>query len=264
MGRLPALFVSHGAPNLVLHDSPARTFLAHYAGRIEKPRAILSVSAHFETGEPTVVSDPHPGMIYDFNGFEAELSQLNYPAPGSTPLAERVAEAIGAAGLPVRTMPLRGFDHGSWVPLMLLYPEADIPVVQVSVQPGASARDHFALGAALAPFREEGVLVLGSGSFTHNLREAFGRRANGHSDDEPPQWVSAFVDWMVTRLDSGALEDLLDYRVHAPFAAENHPTDEHLMPLYVALGAAASPLRAEHLHESHQFGVLHLDAYAFH
>lgn len=264
MGRMPALFISHGAPNLVLHDSPARTFLAEYAGRLDRPKAILSVSAHFETREPAVVSDPHPPMIYDFSGFEAELSQLDYPAPGSTALAERVATAIGAAGLPVTIVPSRGFDHGSWVPLMLLYPDADIPVVQLSVQPGASARDHFALGAAVSGFRDEGVLVLGSGSFTHNLREAFSRLARGRTYDERPEWVGAFVDWMATRIEAGNIEELLDYRTHAPFAVENHPSDEHLMPLYVALGAATPPFRAEHLHESHQYGVLHLDAYAFH
>ncbi|MEJ8572915.1 class III extradiol ring-cleavage dioxygenase [Microbaculum marinum] len=264
MARLPALFVSHGAPNLVLHESPARTFLAEFTGRLERPKAIIMVSAHFEAERPTVVSDPHPEMIYDFRGFEPELYEMNYPAPGSRDLAERVAGAIGDSGLPVSVAPRRGYDHGVWVPLILMYPDADIPVVQVSVQHGASAADHYALGAALAGFRDEGVLIVGSGSFTHNLYEAMHNLRQGAVDAVRPEWVVAFVDWMARHIEAGDVADLLDYRARAPYAVENHPTDEHLMPLYVALGAGGEGARPEHIHGSSQFGVLQLDAYAFH
>lgn len=264
MTAFPALFVSHGAPNMVLHASPVREFLAEYTSRLDRPTAILLVSAHFEMAETTVVADPRPEMIYDFGGFEPELRTLNYPAPGAPELAEKVARAISAAGIAVTTIQKRGYDHGVWVPLMLMYPQADIPVAQLSVRHDAGPAYHYRLGAALRDLRGEGVLIIGSGSFTHNLHEVFGRGKRRPIDDARPDWVGAFVDWMEPRIEAGAIDELLAYRANAPFAAENHPTDEHLMPLYVALGAAGASFTAEHLHQSHQYGVLHLDAYAFH
>ncbi len=263
MSAMPSLFVSHGAPNLILHESPARAFLAGYARDLPRPRAIVCVSAHFETDAPAVVSDPAPGMIYDFGGFEPELRTLVYPAPGAPELAERVAELIGAAGLPVATVARRGYDHGTWVPLMLLYPDADIPVVQVSVQPHRDAAHHHRLGRALAPLRGDSVLIIGSGSFTHNLHEVFTARGMRPFDSETPGWVTAFVDWMVGRIEAGDTEALVDYRVRAPFAVENHPTDEHLLPLHVALGAACEGTGGRRIHASRQYGVLELDAFAF-
>jgi 4,5-DOPA dioxygenase extradiol len=263
MTAMPSIFVSHGAPNLVLYDTPARRFLAEYARNIERPTAILSVSAHFETDRPAVVADPAPEMIYDFGGFEDELYTLTYPAPGDPALAERVAGLLAEAGLGPAVVQKRGYDHGTWVPMMLLFPDADIPVAQLSVQPGASAEHHYRLGEAIAPLREEGVLIVGSGSFTHNLYEAFQNLRRGAVDADRPEWVESFVDWMVGHLEAGDVDDLLDYRAKAPYAAENHPTDEHLMPLYVALGAAGQDVKAQRVHESHQFGALELDAFAF-
>lgn len=151
MSAMPSLFVSHGAPNLILHDSPARAFLAGYAAALPKPEAIVCVSAHFETDAPAVVDDPAPGMIYDFGGFEPELRTIVYPAPGDPALAGRVAGLVSAAGLPVAHVPRRGYDHGTWVPLKLLYPDADVPVVQVSVQPAADAAHHFRIGRRWRP-----------------------------------------------------------------------------------------------------------------
>jgi len=263
MSRMPALFVSHGAPNLILYDTPATRFLSDYAKTIDRPRAILSVSAHFETDRPVVVADPKPEMIYDFGGFESELYTLNYPAPGDPALAERAAARLAEAGLGPAIAPKRGFDHGTWVPLMLLYPDADIPVAQMSVQPGLSAAHHYKLGEALMSLRDDGVLIVGSGSFTHNLGEAFQRLRTGDVGADRPEWVGSFVDWMVDRIEAGDTGDLLAYREEAPYAVENHPTDEHLMPLYVALGAAGDHAKGERVHDSHQFGVLQLDAFAF-
>lgn len=263
MSVLPSLFVSHGAPNLVLHDSPARAFLARYAQELVRPTAIVCVSAHFETDVPAVVADPAPGMIYDFGGFEPELRRMVYPAPGDPALAARIAGMIRAAGLPVAGEPRRGYDHGVWVPMMLLYPNADIPVVQLSVQPGRDAAHHYRLGRALAPLRTEGVLVVGSGSFTHNLHEVFTPRGMRAIDSETPDWVTGFVDWMVGRIEAGDSDALIDYRARAPFAAENHPTDEHLLPLHVALGAAGDGAAGQRIHASRQYGVLQLDAFAF-
>jgi 4,5-DOPA dioxygenase extradiol len=264
MDAMPSLFVSHGAPNLVLQDIPARSFLSGYAANLPRPAAILICSAHFEADLPAVVTDPHPGMIYDFGGFERELYALKYPASGSPDVAERVIAAIDKAGIEVAGVAQRGFDHGAWVPLMLLFPAADIPVVQLSVVNGSGASGHYRLGAALSGLRDEGILVIGSGSFTHNLHEAFTRMRHTPQDNMRPDWVAAFVDWMESRIAAGAVDDLLGYRDTAPFAVENHPTDEHLMPLYVALGAAGSQAKAERVHQSHQYGVLQLDAFAFH
>jgi 4,5-DOPA dioxygenase extradiol len=255
---LPTLFLSHGAPDLVLSESPARDFIGSLASQLEMPKAILIISAHWETASPAVNAVEVNSTIHDFAGFPAALYTMEYPAPGSPVLAERVAGLLGQAGLPVTIEPRRGLDHGAWVPLLLAYPAADIPAVQLSVQPHLGPSHHLALGRALAPLREEGILIIGSGSFTHNLSEFF----HGHSEQEP-QWVTAFADWFSQALIENRTDDLLHYRQIAPFAEKNHPTEEHLLPLYVAYGAAGEKARAERLHRSTDRAVLRLDAYAF-
>jgi 4,5-DOPA dioxygenase extradiol len=259
---MPAIFVSHGAPNLILHDAPVRDFLASYGKSLGAPKAIVIVSAHFGTREAAVVVDEKPTMIYDFGGFEPELYSIQYPAPGAPALAQRVGELLSSNGIPVHGVENRGYDHGTWVPLKLMYPDADIPVLQLSVQPNADPEHHFKVGCALAPLREENILVIGSGSFTHNLGEVF--TAHGLADPDAPakDWMNEFRDWMDARITANDTDALVHYRTEAPFAVKNHPTDEHLLPLYVALGAGAggSP---ERIHYSHQYGALALDAYRF-
>jgi len=255
---LPTLFLSHGAPDLVLSESPARDFLGSLAGQLETPQAILIISAHWETPGPAVTAAEVNGTIHDFRGFPAVLYTMRYPAPGSPALAARIAGLLTQAGLSVTTDRQRGLDHGAWVPLLLAYPAADIPAVQLSVQPHLGPAHHMALGRALAPLREDGVLIIGSGSFTHNLSEFF----HGHAEQEP-QWVTAFADWFSQALIENRSDDLLRYRQIAPFAEKNHPTEEHLLPLYVALGAAGEKAHAERLHHSTDRRVLRLDAYAF-
>lgn len=257
----PTLFVSHGAPNLILHNSRARDFLAGYGRMIGRPEAVLVVSAHFETNAPTIVSDPHPEMIYDFRGFEPELSQIVYPAPGDPDLAGRASALLDKAGIKAMLVADRGFDHGAWVPLALLFPDADVPVVQVSVQPDAGPLHHMALGEALAPLREDGVLIIGSGAFTHNLQEIFKEISN----PDAPESASArtFSDWARQRILDDANDDLIHYRERAPHAAENHPTEEHFMPLFVAMGAAGKGAARQHVHASHQYGAMMMDAFAF-
>jgi 4,5-DOPA dioxygenase extradiol len=260
MTALPTLFVSHGAPNLVLHNSAARSFLEAYGEGLGAPKAILVVSAHFEARGPALSAGEHPDMIYDFGGFEPELRTLVYPAPGSPDLARRAAELLREAGLdPVLVE--RGYDHGTWVPLMLLNPSADIPVVQLSVDPGRGPDYHLALGQALAPLAEEGVLIVGSGAATHNLHEYF--RGGYRSDSPTPDWVKAFGDWLSERIEAGATDDLVRYRDRAPYGAKNHPTEEHLLPLFVALGAAGEGAPAKRVHTSHEYGVLMMDCYRF-
>ena len=258
----PALFVSHGAPNMILHDSATRRFLSAAAADLPRPRAIVAVSAHFPSLRPVVVADEKPGMIYDFGGFERELYSMAYPAPGEPALAARIAARLSEAGHDPVLAEGRGYDHGTWVPLKLMYPAADIPVVQLSIQPRRDPAHHLAIGRALAPLAEEGVMVIASGSLTHNLHEAFSGPGGGLAplDAPPADWVREFAEWMAEKVEANDIEALLDYRARAPHAARNHPTDEHLLPLYVALGAGAAGRR---IHHAFDFGVLAMDAYRF-
>ncbi len=262
---LPTLFLSHGSPMIALLDSPARRFLTGLGARLPRPKAIVVASAHFEAPMPVVVTDPAPPMIYDFGPFDPRLFEIDYPAPGEPALAIGVAERLQAAGLSPRIAPQRGYDHGTWVPLALMYPAADIPVVQVAIQPRSDPAHHLAVGRALAGLAAEGVLVVGSGSITHNLGEVFDRRNGGFRPLEGPidGWAIAFTDWFAERIAANDVAALADYRRQAPEAVRNHPHDDHLLPLYVALGAAGEGARPERLHTSGQHGSLMMDAYAW-
>jgi len=255
---LSPIFVSHGAPTLPFEDVPARHFLEGLGARMARPNAILAVSAHWETQVPMVNSVARNQTIHDFYGFPAPLYELEYPAPGSPDLANEVAGLVADAGLPVRIDGTRGLDHGAWVPLMLAWPAADIPVVQLSVQSHLGPGHHLALGRALQPLTQAGVLILASGSFTHDLSSFRSPLPDGE-----PDWVTSFADWMDAAIMRGATCDLLSYREQAPNARRNHPTEEHLLPLFVALGAAGEGAVAEHLHSSTTYSVLRMDAYAF-
>jgi 4,5-DOPA dioxygenase extradiol len=256
---MPSLFLSHGAPTLPLTDTPARAFLQQLGHALERPKAILVISAHWETAVPTVNAVDSNETIHDFGGFPRALYDLRYPAPGSPTLAARVAAQLSAGGFDCNIDKRRGLDHGAWVPLLLMYPQADIPVLQLSVQPHLGPEHHLRVGRALAPLRDEGILIIGSGSFTHDLSEF-----RGHGPNDPaPDWVNSFADWFDVALTNNQTDDLLDYRRQAPFAAKNHPTEEHLLPLYVALGAAGEDARAKRLHASSTYSVLRMDVYAF-
>lgn len=260
----PALFVSHGSPDTVIADTEAAAWLRRMAADLPRPRAIVVASAHFEvSGGVAVSADPEPETIHDFGGFAPELYEMQYPAPGEPALARRIAGDLQAAGFPARAVDKRGFDHGVWVPLKLAYPDADIPVVSVSVDPRQGPEHHFRVGQALAGLGGEGVLVIGSGSFTHNLGEAFKALRTGRRSIDVPGWVQDFTGWMNGRLAANDLDALLDYRRQAPFAVENHPTDEHLLPLYVAMGAAGEAASAQLVHDSAEFGVLAMTMWRF-
>ncbi|MCK8785705.1 dioxygenase [Roseomonas sp. NAR14] len=253
---LPTLFLSHGSPMLPLTEAPAREFLTGLGAALPRPRAILVASAHWETDQPRVNAVARNDTIHDFYGFPAPLYELRYPSPGAPEVAERVSDLLCAAGLPAGLDHARGLDHGAWVPLLLMYPEADIPVLQISVQDALGPAHHLQLGRALAALRSEGVLVIGSGSFTHDLRRFRGQALDA---PEPPD-VVAFADWMDQALTDGRTADLLAYRRLAPNAAQEHPTEEHLLPLFVALGAGGQATR---IHRSANYGVLRMDAYRF-
>ena len=258
---LPTLFISHGAPDLALHPLPARDFLATVATRFARPRAIVVASAHYDPGpiaHVTVAAAPR--TIHDFGGFDPSLYAMHYRAPGAPELAHQMVALLQANDIPALVDPEWGFDHGAWSPLMLMYPAADIPVIEISIHLGASPAYHVALGRALCTLREEGVLLLGSGAITHNLRQV----AWPASNTEIPEWASSFADWIGARLAARDEAALLDYRQCAPFARDNHPTDDHFVPLLFALGAAGPAWRAEQLHTSVTYGSLRMDAYAFH
>ncbi len=256
---LPALFISHGSPMLAIEDRPARGFLAGLGATIARPKAILVLSAHWGTTAPVVSAAPQPETIHDFGGFPDELYRLHYPAPGAPVLAARVADLLTAAGLPCALHPSRGLDHGAWIPLMLMYPAADIPVAQLAIQPRLDPAHHARLGAALRPLRDEGVLILASGAMTHNLREVFMRDPRAAT----PEWTTAFVDWFAAETAADHRDALLEYRARAPHAQRNHPTDEHLLPFHAALGAGTPGVAGRRIHASYDHGVMAMDAYAF-
>ncbi|ALJ15124.1 DODA-type extradiol aromatic ring-opening family dioxygenase [Sphingopyxis macrogoltabida] len=265
MRRLPSLFVSHGSPMMALEPSPVRTFLAGLGVRLPRPRAILVVSAHhdaaWQDGKATVTASPAPPTIHDFGGFPDELFAMRYPAPGDPALAVRIVELFAGHGLAVTADPDRGLDHGAWVPLSLVYPDADVPVVQLSIASNASPEWHYALGQTLAPLRDEGVLIIGSGSMTHNLRALFSARLP--IDAPAPAWVTGFTDWLADRMAAGAVDDILGAVERAPHGRDNHSTPDHILPLFVAMGAGGEPFAAERLHASVTYGLLAMDVYAF-
>ena len=260
MSTLPTLFISHGSPMLAIQDSPARQFLQQLGETLPRPRAILVASAHWESSGTSAVSfAAHPKTVHDFGGFPAALFAIQYPAPGAPEIAKYVVELLNAADIPVVASTDRGLDHGAWVPLSLMYPAADIPVVQIALMRGASPREHERLGKALSVLREQDVLIIGSGSLTHNLNEFRGQPI----DAPTPSWVTEFETWMHTTLQKCDYDQLRDYRRLAPSAERNHPTEEHLLPLFVALGAAGTTARAKRIHASYQYGILAMDVYAF-
>jgi len=256
---MPAAFLGHGSPMNALERNRFSEAWRAFGAAVPKPRAILAISAHWHVDALAVTAMPHPRTIHDFYGFPQALFELRYPAPGSPALAARVADLLHEAGLPCRSDARRGLDHGAWSVLRLMYPDADIPVVQVSLQRGPGPAHHLELGRALAPLRHEGVLVIGSGSFTHDLRRFRGQPID--APDAPD--IAPFCEWMDTALREGRTADLLGYRQRAPYALAQHPSEEHLLPLFVALGAAGPAARARRLHASNTYGMLRMDAYAF-
>ncbi|HEU0204461.1 MAG TPA: class III extradiol ring-cleavage dioxygenase [Burkholderiaceae bacterium] len=265
---LPTLFLSHGAPLHALNAGRAGAVWAELGRRLPRPRAVLIASAHWETELPMVATSERPQTIHDFSGFPAELYRIQYPAPGAPTVAQRAAELVHAAGLTASTNGCRGLDHGAWVPLLHLYPEADVPVAQISIQPSLGAAHHLRLGAAVAPLAHEGVLIIGSGHMTHNLGDLM-RTLRGWGGEAmtkaqaPVAYVEAFRRWIDARLAADDRAALAAYRERAPHAARAHPTEEHFLPLLFALGAAGERPQIEHLDAGVDAGVMAMDAYAF-
>ena len=253
---LPSLFISHGSPMLALQPGASGPALARLGRELPRPRAVLVVSAHWESEELRITSAERPATWHDFGGFPAELYAVQYPAPGNPALAERTRQLLVDAGFTASLDPQRPLDHGAWVPLSLMYPAADIPLIQLSLPSRQGPALQERVGQALRCLREQGVLLIGSGSITHNLGELDWRA--GPEVIEP--WAGEFRDWMVAKLQAGDDAALLDYRTQAPHARRSHPSDEHLLPLYFARGAGDA-FRVEH--SGFTYGALGMDIYSF-
>ncbi len=261
------LFLSHGAPNMGLNDSPVRDFMRNLGGQYQQPNAIIAISAHFETEGTAVVTDPEPEMMYDFRGFEPEFHKAVYSAPGNTELGKEVLALLKNADISANEMPARGYDHGTWVPLSLAYPQADIPIVQVSIDPNETPEYHYKLGQALASRLGWNIAIITTGNITHNLPALFNKGNDPDLDANIKRYVAEFLEWFNNQLITNNIENLLNYRSAAPFAAENHPTDEHLLPIFAALGAvngnSNQKSKARKIHAAYAFDSLAMDAWEF-
>ena len=257
----PVLFLSHGSPMTALGGDELNRAWERLAPRLAKPSAILMVSAHWNTRLPVLSGSRQPETIHDFGGFPAELYALRYPAPGAPELAQHIKRQLSEAGIAAGIDASRGLDHGAWVPLRTLFPAADVPVLQLSVQPERCARHHYALGVALAPLAAENVLIVGSGHLTHNLMDYL--RPGG---ERPAAESRAFRDWVHARLTEDSpegMEALFDWQQAGPGARFAHPTPEHFLPLFVALGAAGEHRCTEWLGGGWVEDALAADNYLF-
>ena len=257
---VPALYVSHGAPLFAVDAGETGPALTRWGQglRAQFPalRGVVVMSPHWMARTAQVMTGAQPATWHDFGGFPPALYQLQYPAPGAPALAQEVLALLQAAGVAAQGDAQRPFDHGAWVPLMHLFPEADLPVVQVALPVGAGPAEVYALGAALRGLRSQGVLVMGSGSMTHNLAEFFGGAR------EPAPYVIAFSRWIESALERGDMQALLNYRSLAPHAERAHPTEDHFLPLFFALGAAGDDLHANYLSREVMYSMLAMDAFA--
>ncbi|MET7015869.1 DODA-type extradiol aromatic ring-opening family dioxygenase [Uliginosibacterium flavum] len=260
--RLPVLFLSHGSPMHAIEPSAAADAWAQAAAGLLRPRAVLMVSAHWDSGLPLLGGSAQPETIYDFGGFPDELYRIRYAAPGAPDVAQQAQALLREAGFTAGIDGCRGLDHGAWIPMLKMYPQADVPVLQLSVQPALGAAHHHALGQALASLRDAGVLIVGSGHMTHNLRDAFVGMRQG--DNLPvAAYANEFRDWIDVRVRGGQIDELLQWETQAPQARRAHPTPEHFLPLFVALGAAGAGYQVQSLSAGYDFGVLAMDAYRF-
>ena len=255
----PTLFLSHGSPMHAVEPGAAGRAWAALGRELRRPRAVLIASAHWETSIPLLTGNPAPQTIHDFGGFPDELFRLQYAAPGDPALAAEAVALLKTAGVAAGIDGCRGRDHGAWVPLRWMYPDADVPVVQLSIQPELGAAHHLRVGRALAPLADDSVLIIGSGHTTHNLRDWMSNPRR----QEPLRYAQAFAKWLHDSLTAHDVDALVAWRERAPEAARAHPSDEHFLPLFVALGAAASDSKIERFVEGFEAGVLAMDSYRF-
>lgn len=255
---LPSLFVAHGSPMLALEDNGYTRFLEQLGQELPKPEAIAVFSAHWDSPDQSVSVDESHGTMHDFYGFPEAMYELRYPAPGSASLTQQIGQLFDAGNLPYQPVLGRGLDHGVWVILQKMYPNADIPVVELSVDSRRSPAEQYAIGAMLKELRQQNVLVIGSGGLVHNLRMI------GQSEEADP-WAVEFDEWIAGQLGSWKLNELFDYDKKAPYARQAVPSygTEHFVPLFYAMGAADDDRRAERLFQAYQYGNLSLNCWMF-
>ncbi|HVO90056.1 MAG TPA: class III extradiol ring-cleavage dioxygenase [Casimicrobiaceae bacterium] len=259
MKRMPTLFVSHGSPMHAVQDAPASAAWRTIAREVPHPRAVLIASAHWETAMPMLTGSERPETIHDFGGFPQELYRIRYPAPGAPDIAARAVALLEDAGITAGIDGCRGLDHGAWVPLRWMYPSADVPVVQLAIQPQLGAAHHVEVGRALSSLRDQGVLIIASGHVTHNLRDWMTQRGAV----QPLPYVREFSEWLAARIEERDTEALVAYRDRAPGAARAHPTDEHFLPLFIAWGAADAGDEPRRAYAGYDGSALAMDAYLF-
>jgi 4,5-DOPA dioxygenase extradiol len=257
MKNAPSLFVSHGAPTFALEPGLLGPKLNHLGEHLPDLAAVAVVSAHWQTAGVRVLHTAAPDTLHDFGGFPQALYQLRYPAPGAPCLASDTVAVLKAAGIEASLEDRPGLDHGAWVPLLYLLPKAQVPVYQVSMPFDLDAQGALRLGRALGSLRQRGVLVMGSGSLTHNLREI------GASDPKTTRYAVEFTAWIRAHLESRDLRALVEYRRRAPHAQRAHPTEEHFLPLLVALGASSDADAVTVIEGGMTYGVLSMESYAF-
>jgi len=258
---LPSVFISHGSPMHALQPGAAGEAWKALARRLPRPKAIVIASAHWETNLPMLTGSEKPETVHDFTNFPEPLYRLRYPAPGAPELARRAQALLKDAGFTAGIDGCRGLDHGAWSPLLYMYPEADVPVVQISIQPALGPRHHVEVGRSLKKLSDEGVLIIGSGHMTHNLRDW--ARDRGKNAGEPAPYAREFQAWVFEKLKEKDVESLVDYRSRSPHGVRAHPTDEHFLPLFFALGAASDKAKPERVYDAIDSGVLAMDAYVF-
>jgi 4,5-DOPA dioxygenase extradiol len=263
----PALFLSHGSPMMALQPGAAGLFMQRLGHQLRQqfglPRAILALSAHSLARELTLLAAPQHQAVYDFGRFDDRLFELRYDARGEPALASSVAQRLQQAGLPAGVVSVGGLDHGNWTVLRYLFPQANVPILPLAWQPSGDPAQQFKLGQALSPFLDDGVLILASGSITHNLGRVFSKGMNAPVDQVEISESSAFRQWMFERSQARDWPALLDARQQAPHYDDMHPSDEHLLPWFIAAGAGGSDHTPQRLHESVTYGCLGMDAYAF-
>ena len=248
----PVIFLSHDDPSQAVDsDHPSNLFLRNLEKQLRRPKAIVCVSAHWETSVPTLSGADELKTIHDFYGFPEAFYQLDYQVPGKPELAKIIQTRLINAGIKADIDEQRGIDHGAWCVLKPLFPDADIPTIQLSVNPHSSPAEHIKVGETLQELRQQDVLIIASGTTTHNLSAWH----NGMTIDMPvADYVKAFRDWVVTQLQQRQTNALCDYLVQAPYAQRNHPTPEHFLPLFIALGATTAKDQFSLLDDSYIYG----------
>jgi 4,5-DOPA dioxygenase extradiol len=257
MNHAPVFFISHGAPTFALEPGLLGPQLQRLGARLADVKAVLVVSPHWQTRDVKVTTTQKPETVHDFGGFPAELYTLQYPAPGQPALANAAAQLLTDAGFATGLDPQRGLDHGAWVPLYHMLPKAEVPVFQVSMPTSLTTAQAVDMGRALAPLRAQGVVIVASGSMTHNLYEI------RQPDAKPEAYAQEFVAWVRTAVMAHAVQPLINYRAEAPHAVRAHPTQEHFLPLLVALGAQQEEDTVQVLDGGMTHGVLSMESYVW-